>query len=145
MDLSQSIIMVMVTIIACRQRPLASHSPFVQKRALPQSAMTKTSKGQGRWNTADDAKLIELWRIPHNGVDPTKLDNPTVKAIHEKYWPDKRYSNFAPLYRGKARSFNVSLSLDGHRKRKFHVMLQLCRTLLSHIACVFFLWKAHTP
>jgi hypothetical protein len=71
-----------------------------------------------RWNPADDAKLLQLFRIPHNGVDPTKLDIDSVKAVHSKYFSDKKYANFAPLYRGKARQYNVSTTLDGHRKRK---------------------------
>jgi hypothetical protein len=36
------------------------------------------------WNKADDKKLIELFRTPHNGVDPEKLDTDTVKAVLEK-------------------------------------------------------------
>ncbi|KAG7369806.1 hypothetical protein IV203_027552 [Nitzschia inconspicua] len=70
-----------------------------------------------RWTKSDDAKLIELWRTARNGVDPTKLDTPSVKAVHSKYFPEKKYENFAPLYRNKARSFQVARTLDGHRKR----------------------------
>ena len=71
-----------------------------------------------RWNASDDAKLIALWETPHNGIDPTKLDIESVKAVHKKHFPQKKYANFAPLYRGKARSYNVSRTLDGHRKSK---------------------------
>jgi hypothetical protein len=70
------------------------------------------------WGTAGDAKLLQLFRTPHNGVDATKLDMESVKAIHSKFFPEKKYANFAPLYRGKARAFNVSQTLDGHRKGK---------------------------
>lgn len=74
-----------------------------------------------RWTKSDDAKLIELWRTARNGVDPTKLDTPSVKAVHSKYFPEKKYENFAPLYRNKARSFQVARTLDGHRKSKFAI------------------------
>lgn len=69
-----------------------------------------------RWGKADDAKLVQLWRTPHNGVDPTKLDQESVKAVHAKHFSQFKYVNFAPLYRGKARDFNVNQTLDGHRK-----------------------------
>lgn len=69
-----------------------------------------------RWNKADDAKLIQLWRTTRNGVDPLKLDVPSVKAVHQRYFPDKKYENFAPIYRNKARQFQVGTTLDGHRK-----------------------------
>ena len=72
-----------------------------------------------RWGPSDDKKLTSLWRIPHGGVDYTKLDQASVKAVHEKYFPLTNYKNFAPLYRSKARGFGVSLTLEGHRKRKF--------------------------
>lgn len=69
-----------------------------------------------RWNKADDKKLIQLFRTAHNGVDPDKLDIPTVRAVKDKYWPHKKYESFAPLYRKKARAFNSGRSLDGHRR-----------------------------
>ena len=72
-----------------------------------------------RWGTSDDRKLVSLWRIPHNGIDHTKLDQTSVKAVHQKHFVTFNYKNFAPLYRSKARDFGVSLTFDGHRKRKF--------------------------
>jgi hypothetical protein len=69
-----------------------------------------------RWTKGDDAKLIELWRLPHAGVDFRKLDQESVKAVHNRHFPATKYRNFAPLYRSKARAFGVSLSLEGHRK-----------------------------
>lgn len=108
--------------------------PKPERKFLPQSNSTtvlfvsvanvqahnKIMSKQARWGTADDAKLLQLFRTPHNGVDPTKLDIHSVKAVYTKYFGEKKYANFAPLYRGKARQFNVSRTLDGHRKRKFH-------------------------
>jgi hypothetical protein len=74
-----------------------------------------------RWNKADDKKQIELFRTPHNGVDPEKLDTDSVKAVLEKYWPQKKYVNFGPLYWTKARNWCVSRSLDGNRKSRFQI------------------------
>jgi hypothetical protein len=71
-----------------------------------------------RWGTSDDAKLQSLWRSPHNRVDHTKLDQSTVRAVHQAHFASTKYRNFAPLYRSKARAFGVSLTLDGHRKSK---------------------------
>ncbi len=72
-----------------------------------------------RWNPSDDAKLTALWTTPHSGADSTKLDIASVKAVHAKHFSDKKYSNFAPLYRNKARAFNVAKTLDGHRKSRY--------------------------
>jgi hypothetical protein len=78
-----------------------------------------------RWNASDDAKLVQLWRTPHNGVDPTKLDITSVKAVHAKHFPGTKYVNFAPLYRNKACEFNVLQTLYGHRKCKYCSVLLL--------------------
>lgn len=89
-----------------------------------------------RWGAGDDAKLITLWRSPHNGVDCTKLDKKSVQAVHEAYFPSTKYRNFATLYRNKARAFSVSSSLDGHRKRKFYFLVLLTLLFISHITLI---------
>ena len=73
----------------------------------------------GRWNKADDAKLSELFQTPRNGVNPEDLSVEAVKTVHRKYFGDRDYKAFAPLYRAKARAFQVGQSLDGHRQSKF--------------------------
>jgi hypothetical protein len=83
--------------------------------------------GKRRWGKEEDAKLAQLFRTPHNGVDPSKLDIKTVKAVHEKYFPDFLYRNFAPLYRDKARDFSVDQSLKGHRASKLLSASSCCR------------------
>jgi hypothetical protein len=71
------------------------------------------------WGPPDNAKLITLWRTPHNQISSsTKLDKDSVKAVHLSHFKHTKYANFAPLYWGKARAFNVSNTLDGHRKRE---------------------------
>ena len=71
-----------------------------------------------KWGSEEDAKLIDLFRTVRNGVDPKKLDVPSVKAVHSKYWPERNYNSFASLYRAKAREFLTARTRDGHRKRK---------------------------
>jgi hypothetical protein len=68
-----------------------------------------------RWSKADDAKLITLWRTPYSGVDHTKTDPDSIKAVWQKYWPMTKYRNFSAVYRNKASKFGVSKALDGHR------------------------------
>jgi hypothetical protein len=81
---------------------------------------TMAKSGKRRWGKEDTAKLTELWRTPHNGVDPTKLDIEDVKAVHHaKYFSEFEYKNFAPLYRDKARDWAVDQTLGGHRASKF--------------------------
>jgi hypothetical protein len=70
-----------------------------------------------RLGPADDSELRTLFNTPHNGVDPSKLEVDSVKAVWSKYFQEFKYSNFAPLFfRGKARAYNTGSSLDGHRK-----------------------------
>jgi hypothetical protein len=71
-----------------------------------------------RWGKADDKKLAELFRTPRNNIDPEDLSIEAVKSIHKKYFNQFKYQNFAPLYRDKARSWNVNQSLEGHRRSK---------------------------
>jgi len=90
-----------------------------------------------RWGASDDAKLISLWRTPHNGVDYKKLDQATVKAVHQAHFPNRIYKKFAPLYRTKTRAFGVSLLLEGHRKSKrLQCYLRLiCMIYLTFLFC----------
>ena len=53
-----------------------------------------------------------------------------VQAIHKKHWPGEEYKNFAPLFRRKARSWNVNKSLTG-RCRKLSLFLATTNLLGS--------------
>ena len=90
------------------------------------------------WGSHNNAKLVELFRTPHNKVDPNKLDIDAVKAVHAKYFPQFKYRNFAPLYRAKARSWNVSKTLDGHRKSEFTLFVNCLLLVLPIFANNFF-------
>jgi hypothetical protein len=78
-----------------------------------------------------DAKVIELWRTPRNGVDPHKLDIAAVKAVRSKYFPETKYENFAPLYRDKARGFPVARSHEGIGRVSYQI--NECYILLNNL------------
>ena len=90
---------------------------FNQKSALFVRNINN-GEAMGRWTTADDSKLATLFSTPRNGVDPKDLSVEAVKAVHKKYFPQSNYRNFAPLYRAKARDFQVGKTLEGHRASK---------------------------
>ena len=68
-----------------------------------------------KWGKEDDAKLQELFRKgPHKGgVSTTDLDIKAIKAINQKHFPSREYKNFAPLFRKKARAWNLAETLKG--------------------------------
>ncbi len=70
-----------------------------------------------KWGAADDAKLAYLFRRgPKNGgVTTGDLSVTYVQSVHSKYFPARNYKNFAPLYRKKARAWNIEKSLEGSR------------------------------
>ena len=79
-----------------------------------------------RWGKEDDAKLSSLFATARNSVNPKDLSVAAVKAVHNKFFPEKDYRNFAPLYRAKARAFQVGKTLEGHRQRKSIPSLSSC-------------------
>lgn len=77
------------------------------------------AEGSGyRWGKSDDAKLLELIRMPHGGVDPTKQDTEDLQALWNAHWSKMKFKTFSNRIREKFRDFAVSRSLDGHRARK---------------------------
>ena len=86
-----------------------------------------------KWGKAEDAKLANLFKAPRNLVNPRDLSIEAVKAVHKKYFSDRNYNSFAPLYRAKARAFEVGKSLEGHRESKlfFFLLVFSFHTILS--------------
>jgi hypothetical protein len=80
--------------------------------------LTLTMTTQTKWGAADDAKLAHLFRKgPKNGgVETGDLGVPYVKTVHSKHFPARNYTNFAPLFRKKARAWNIEQSLQGSRR-----------------------------
>ena len=89
-----------------------------------------------RWGEPEDAKLKKLIEQKHGGIDPKKIDIDTVKAVHTKYFPEFKYSNFAPLFRGKVRSWCANKNLDGHRKSEYKISIAMPRSM-RFLTCCF--------
>jgi len=70
-----------------------------------------------KWGKEDDAKLFALFRQPTNGLDPNQTDLKSCKAAHQRFFPEREYKNFAPLYRKKCSEFLLESELSGTRKR----------------------------
>jgi hypothetical protein len=73
---------------------------------------------QTKWAAADDAKLSHIFRkgSKNGGVDTGDLSLAYVKSVHSKHFPARDYKNFAPLFRKKARAWNIAKSLEGSRR-----------------------------
>lgn len=69
------------------------------------------------WSKSDDAKLFALFNQANGGLDPNKTDLQSCKAAHQKYFSDREYKNFGPLYRKKCSQFLLDKELSGSRKR----------------------------
>jgi hypothetical protein len=67
----------------------------------------------GRWSTADDSKLSDLFR--DKKVDYTKCDSKYIHTIINQYFSDKKYEAFAPLYRRKCGQWRIAQTLAGGR------------------------------
>jgi hypothetical protein len=76
-----------------------------------------------KWNKGDDKKLAELFRRgkKDHGVDSKDLTKENIHKVIEKYYPDRNYKSFAPLFRTKARAYNLGQSLAGARRGKSDV------------------------
>jgi hypothetical protein len=70
---------------------------------------------QTKWAAADNAKLAHIFRKgPTNGgVDIGDLSVAYVTSVHNKHFPARDYNNFAPLFRKKARAWNIEKSFEG--------------------------------
>ena len=72
-----------------------------------------------KWGKEDDAKLAELFRRGPRagGVSPRDLGNKAVESTRDKYFKEREYKNFAPLFRKKARAWNLNQTLNGARRK----------------------------
>ena len=75
--------------------------------------VTETTTNK-KWGKQDDAKLANLFR--RKKVNPAKLDKETIKKVWTQYFPERRYENFAPLFRRKCRGWSIEQTLRGGRK-----------------------------
>jgi hypothetical protein len=71
-----------------------------------------------KWNKGDDKKLAELFRRgkKDHGVNSKDLSKESIHKVIEKFYPERNYKSFAPLFRTKARAYNLGQSLAGARR-----------------------------
>ena len=88
------------------------------------------------WGVNEDLKLHRLFRIRNNrgGVDYRDLTQKSVNEVQEKHFPDRPYKNFAPLFRNKARKWNINNALLGARLAQGKLMTLL---LINFVFIVF--------
>jgi hypothetical protein len=72
-----------------------------------------------KWGKADDAKLANLFQkgIRAGGASSTDLNSKNIHHIIRAYFPNREYKNFAPLFRSKARAWNIDQTLTGQRSK----------------------------
>ena len=81
--------------------------------------MPRTKKSQTQpWGKTEDLKLQKLFKLRNdrNGVDPTDLQQETIKVVRAQHFPDRTYKNFAVLFRSKARKWNLNNALLNSRR-----------------------------
>lgn len=73
-----------------------------------------------RWSKADDAKLAAYFRQGrrNGGINSTDLTKSHIDEVIKEFFPDRKYSSFAPLFRNKARAWNLANSLNGSRREQ---------------------------
>ena len=96
----------------------------------------KSKQSNKAWGKNEDLKLHRLFRIRNDrgGVDSRDLTQKSVKAVQEKNFPDRPYKNFAPLFRNKARRWNINHALLGARLSQGKLMTLL---LINFVFIVF--------
>ena len=81
--------------------------------------MPRTKKSQTQpWGKTEDLKLQKLFKLRNDrgGVDPTDLQQETIKVVRAQHFPDRTYKNFAVLFRSKARKWNLNNALLNSRR-----------------------------
>ena len=88
------------------------------------------------WGKNEDLKLHRLFKIrdDRGGIDPRDLTQKKVKKVQEAHFPDRPYKNFAPLFRSKARRWNINHALLGARLSQGKLMTLL---LINFVFIVF--------
>ena len=71
------------------------------------------------WKKTDDKKLKALFKkeVRKGGLDSQDLDSKTIHKVLAEHYSDRKYVSFAPLYRKKARQYNIGQTKAGARKK----------------------------
>lgn len=80
-----------------------------------------------KWGKEHNLKLQSLFlkRNERGGVNSNDLNSDYIKRVLRQHFPDRQYNNFAPLFRAKARKFNLNEALDGARQAKSKYLTEI--------------------
>ena len=70
-----------------------------------------------RWEKPDNEKFVRFFqtRVDRGGVSSTDINQKSIQKVISKHFPDRSYNAFSPLFRKKARAFNLDQVLSGKR------------------------------
>ena len=68
-----------------------------------------------RWGYQDNEKLLNLFKSGQ--VTTTGLTSKYISTVREKHFPERISKNFLPLFRRRAREFDLDKSLAGGRQQ----------------------------
>jgi hypothetical protein len=85
-----------------------------------------------KWGKLDDRKLSDLFRKgkPSGGVSSTALNAKDIRKVLKAHFPSREYKNFAPLFRSKARAWNIDQTLTGQRSKFVVYHFAMCHTIV---------------
>ena len=69
-----------------------------------------------RWDKADDAKLLHVFKT-EPGLEK-KLETADVQDVFRRHFPGKKFVNFSPVYKRKARQYALTQTLNKARKKE---------------------------
>ena len=98
---------------------IAYHSQH-KKRCPPKKQKKKDAAlDKGTWGKEHDRKLLELFdrRTNRGKVSTEDLSKKYIESVLKKHFPGRSYASFSPLFRKKARKYNLDKALEGERKK----------------------------
>ena len=99
-------------------------------------AKSKPKPSKTVWGKNEDLKLHRLFKVRNDrvGVDSRDLTQKAIKKVQETHFPDRPYRSFAPLFRNKARRWNINHALLGARLSQGKLMTLV---LINFVFIVF--------
>ena len=112
-------------------------------KTRPRVAAKILKQKAGLWGHTENSKLQKLFiqRSNRGGVDSKNLNASHIRSVLEEHFPDRVYNNFAPLFRAKARKFNLNQELEGARQTRgkncyhFFTEIPLYSFVIAHKNC----------
>ena len=86
-----------------------------------------------KWSKINDKKLKTLFDrgTRNRGINSEDLSTQAIHQAIETHFPDRAYKTFAPLFRNKARAYNLAKELAGARRGKDLLLPALLRSTCS--------------